>query len=290
MFIGQGIPLYPPRLLPAKLAASAAGGTAYSFTGPLGKVNSGHYWTPAGYDPAASISYPILYFLHGKSSNSAATMSSVKPHLETAITALQIRKVILVAPSVGNTWYANSFDGNTPIEDQLIYEVIPWADEVFPSLGPAKRIIAGFSMGMFGAIRLSFKYLNYFRAVLGYAGPNHDADSNNAWGAGDLGDFNTIFGTLAYLRTCSPMASIGLNGIAQVNTAAIIARALPTRIVKSAADAASLGSLNNFNTMLGNLGIARTFVDLITPTHNPGLYLTADAGAGFAFLESNLGA
>lgn len=276
-----------PAWLAGQLAASAAGGTAYSFTGPTGQSNTGHYWTPTGYNPTGGTEYPIVYALHGKLGTSGTTMTNVLPRLKDAITALQIRNCIMVAPSVGDTWYANSFDGATPRESQFMTDLVPYFDTHLRS--NKRRVLTGFSMGCFGALRLAFKYLGRFRAVYGLAGPNLDADSNNAWAGSDASNYAAVWNsTLSLLRPDSPCATVGGNGIAETYAAQIIAASFPIRLVKSAADSASLASLNNFDSRLTSLGIAHTFVDLVTPTHSVSQYYTADAGAGFAFLEQYL--
>ncbi len=266
-----------------KLPASGVNGSAYSFVGNTCQTNTGHYWTPDSYATSGR-DYPILYGFHGKSSTSTAFASQVLPWLKAAIAASQIREVVFVMPNTGNTWSVNSYTGVTPREFQIVNDVVPFFDRHLRS--SYRRIITGFSMGGFSALRLAIKYQNLFLGVCAYGCPNLDADSNNNWNSGDLTDFNTYWGgSIDRLRIDSPCASIGGNGLAEVNASSLIARNYPIRLVDSAADPAIGNSVANFNDVLTNLGIPHSYTDLVDIDHNAGDYYEADDGDGFAFLE-----
>lgn len=278
----------PPPIAP-QLPASGTNGTAWTIRGGItGKTSTGHYWTPDSYTRSGQ-RYPIILGLHGKGASSSTTMTSMLPHLKTAITAGSIRECILVAPSIGALWYANSFNGGTPTETQIIREVLPYFERA--TRWDGKRAITGFSMGCFGATRLMVKYPDLFRALVGHGGPNMDADANNNWGAGDAADFAAVWNSSAtLLRPDSPISTTGGNGLYQNYVTAITSRNKRLRFTKSASDAVTEASMDGFDSALTSLGITHTYVDLSTPTHNMGLYYTADGNNCWAFLETGLAA
>jgi S-formylglutathione hydrolase FrmB len=270
--------------------ASSTIGLQYAFDGnQIAPGFNFHIWFPPGYNPKSDKVYPTIYGFHGKNATSTQFNGTVSTLLNDAITAAQIRSSILVMPNTGNTWGANAFDYTTPREDQIMRGLVPWVDAHTRSGGDSMRLATGFSMGCFTALRLALKYPDKFKGVCGYAGPNLDADSNNNWGSADNPDFVAIWNaSVALLRPDSPCSTTGGNGIAERQKVVLQQKNYPIRLVKSAADATSLGSMNNFDSRLTALSITHTFVDLATPTHNMGEYYTTDAGNGFAFLEACL--
>ena len=275
--------------IPPQLPPSATGGTAFTNRGPItGKTYTGHYWTPDSYTSSGK-RYPICLALHGKGASSSTTMTNVLPRLKAAITSAAIRECILVAPSIAALWYANSFNNGTPVETQIVKELIPYFEDATRWNG--QRVITGFSMGCFGASRLMVKYPDLFRALVGMGGPNMDADANNNWGAGDAADFAAVWNSSStLLRPDSPFASVGGNGLYQNYVTAITSRNMRLRFAKSAADAVTLASMDAFDAALSALGITHTYTDLTTPGHNMGQYYTADGDACWAFLETGLAA
>ncbi|CAI7673642.1 unnamed protein product [Penicillium bialowiezense] len=76
-------------------------------------------------------------------------------------------KAIIVSPQalpVG--WYVNSKDGQRPVEDVIINDLIPHIDTNFHTISSKfGRGIEGFSMGGYGALHLGFKYPEIFGGI-----------------------------------------------------------------------------------------------------------------------------
>lgn len=273
-----------------------------SFTGPITGVSQTTHevWLPdqitmpggGTHTYGMFPSYGTVMLQHGKGANAAGMRTATLQRLKDAITAGQIPPVIAIFPNAGNNWYCDAFDGSVRMETQVFLELLLYVEARTRAFGCGKkRAIMGFSMGGWGALHLGLKYRQSFAAICAYGAPNLDADSNNNWAGSDATDYAAIFNSSpTILRPQSPCATVGGNGLVEAKTAELIEAAHPIRIVKSAADSVSLASLNNFDARLTARGIAHTFVDLVTPTHNVGQYFTADAGAGFAFVSAAMAA
>jgi pimeloyl-ACP methyl ester carboxylesterase len=269
----------------------------YSFVGrQTGLVNTGRMWITPGYDPTDwNTGWSTVYALHGKGGSSLTTSLQVLPRYIDAIAALQIRPGLFIMPDAGQNWYANAFDGSSPGETKIMGDLIPQVDEHTHSQGDVGRVITGFSMGGFGALRLASKYSTKFRGVCAYAFVNCDVDLTTNFTSSDLADYTAIWNAnINLLRPDAPAASISNLGLAEVNAATLIAyppSGYPIRLVRSTADAVSFTMAGNYGAALTAVSVPFTgIVNLVTPTHNVGQYYTADAGNGFAFLEAALAA
>lgn len=147
---------------------------------------------PAAYTRSSQRRFPVLYFLHGYSDftprhQAAAEMGAA---LDRLIAAGTVQPFIIVLPNGINKYagafYANSTtDGNW--DDYITRDVVAYVDAHYRTLADANhRVIAGHSMGGFGALSLAFRHPDVFGSVyalspcctdlIGDAGP-----SNFAW-------------------------------------------------------------------------------------------------------------
>ncbi|RDV27510.1 hypothetical protein DXV75_05645 [Alteromonas aestuariivivens] len=112
---------------------------------------------------------PVIYWLHGKGGNEIRG-AYIPQYLEKAIQKGIIRPTAMVLINGGlHSFYSNSFDGKHPVEDMLIQELIPLAESRHSIGGnPDMRMLEGFSMGGFGALKLAAKYPDYFNSVQTY--------------------------------------------------------------------------------------------------------------------------
>jgi S-formylglutathione hydrolase FrmB len=85
---------------------------------------------------------------------------------------------IIVTPNGQNSWYVNSIETkNSNYEDYIIKELIPYIGNNYSVLDTRHgRVIAGLSMGGYGAIRLGIKYANTFFYAAGFSGAFHITD------------------------------------------------------------------------------------------------------------------
>jgi len=125
--------------------------------------------TPPGYADGQT-RYPVLYLLHGLGGNEL----TYRKHLERLHEAMangQIPPLIAVAVNGGSaTMYCDSVDGTILPDTMIIRELIPHIDSQYRTISSRQgRIIEGFSMGGFGALKFAFKYPELFCAVVGGA-------------------------------------------------------------------------------------------------------------------------
>jgi S-formylglutathione hydrolase FrmB len=82
---------------------------------------------------------------------------------------------IIVTPNGQNSWYVNSVEKkNSNYEDYIIKDLIPHIGNNYRVIDTRHgRVIAGLSMGGYGAIRLGIKYANSFFYAAGFSGAFH---------------------------------------------------------------------------------------------------------------------
>ena len=139
------------------------------------------------YRPAVADSpnLPVVYFLHGVPGSAsdlfAAGGASVLDHMFATGTP----PFVVAAPTgTGrahpDTEWANSVDGRDRLETYLFNQVIP-AVEGSHHRDAAHRIIAGFSMGGYGAANLALRHPNAFAAAASFAGYFHIDDPDGVF-------------------------------------------------------------------------------------------------------------
>jgi S-formylglutathione hydrolase FrmB len=134
-------------------------------------------WRPPGPDSAL---IPVLYFLHGNPGGpgdafSHGLVSILDERFEDGYPPF------VVACPDGNgeyrtdTEWADSADGSDLVESRLLNAVIP-AVEGTHLRGAARRAIAGFSMGGYGAMNIALRHSNMFGQIVSIAGYFHVDD------------------------------------------------------------------------------------------------------------------
>ena len=119
---------------------------------------------PAGYDSSQE-RYPVLYLLHGLTSNYTAWS-----RMGAAFYAGLVDDLIIVMPDVGNSWYVN-WDENGASqrnnwEDHIIVDVIGHVDANFRTIARREgRAINGLSMGGYGGLTLGLRHADQFVSI-----------------------------------------------------------------------------------------------------------------------------
>ena len=114
---------------------------------------------------------PTLIWLHG----SFSTLQGIKPistYFQKAMDEKKLRPMVIVFPhGLNQSLWVNSKSGKYPVEDVLVKEIIPDLKNHF-NFRPdrVKPMIAGFSMGGYGAARLHIKYPELFSNAIAIAG------------------------------------------------------------------------------------------------------------------------
>jgi S-formylglutathione hydrolase FrmB len=120
-------------------------------------------------DYSISKHYPVIYLLHGYSSNFSQwvkTVPSIK-HLSTQFQS------IIVCPDGGyNSWYFDSpLDSTSQYETFVTKELIPYIDLHYSTISERKgRAITGYSMGGHGALYLAIRNKELFGSAGSIAG------------------------------------------------------------------------------------------------------------------------
>ena len=111
--------------------------------------------------------YAVMYLLHGADGRAIDWLT------RTNIEAFAARyNLIVVLPTVGNSWYANSAtEPNKKYEDVIIKDLIPHVDKTYRTIGNwHARGIAGLSMGGFGAMKFALRYPQMFIFAASFSG------------------------------------------------------------------------------------------------------------------------
>ncbi len=115
--------------------------------------------------------YPVIYHLHGSGGNESAQVDLSEVY-QRAITEHKMCPVIIVFANGGKrSYYSDGANGKILAETTIMRELIPHIDETYRTI-PEKacRVIHGFSMGGFGAMKLGSKFPEQFCAMLSFGG------------------------------------------------------------------------------------------------------------------------
>ncbi len=119
---------------------------------------------PAGYETSDE-SYPVLYLLHGLTSNYTAW-----GRMGSAFYAGLAGDLIVVMPDGGNSWYVNWAENaegqRNDWEDHIVRDVIGHVDENYRTIQRREgRAINGLSMGGYGGITLGLRHPELFVSI-----------------------------------------------------------------------------------------------------------------------------
>lgn len=113
----------------------------------------------------SGLAYPVLYLLHGRGNDYREWVG--EGHIQSTVDALiareEIPAAIIVMPDGGNSWYV---DRDEPMETALMQDLRDEIETNFRALRTrGGRLIGGFSMGGYGALRLVLKHPEQFAAA-----------------------------------------------------------------------------------------------------------------------------
>ncbi|MFN0140036.1 MAG: alpha/beta hydrolase [Pyrinomonadaceae bacterium] len=135
--------------------------------------------------------FPVIYLLHGLTGRfeNWTTKTGVVNYSEQ-------HNIIIVTPEGENGWYTDSVSAaNDKYESYIVKELIPEIDKKFRTVAERRgRVIAGLSMGGYGAIKFGLKYPEMFSLVGSFSGAL-GATSFTEKNAGNIGKgIDAIFG------------------------------------------------------------------------------------------------
>jgi S-formylglutathione hydrolase FrmB len=137
---------------------------------------------PARYGADPRRRYPVLYLLHGASSDYRAWTRYGDAE---AITARA--PMIVVMPDGGAMgWYTDWYQGERPVQPRWetyhVGELVPWIDATYRTIAARRgRAIAGLSMGGYGALSYAARHPDTFAAAASFSGAL-EVGSSDAWG------------------------------------------------------------------------------------------------------------
>ncbi|MDA8917656.1 esterase family protein [Flavobacteriaceae bacterium] len=145
----------------------------------MNKVISNIIIKPEGYNPK-SVSYPVLYLLHGAGGDFTSWTTNV-PSLKKYA---DMYNILIVCPDGGSTsWYLDSpIDKEMKYETYISKELVDAIDKKYKTI-PEKtaRAITGLSMGGHGAFYLSFKHQDIWGAAGSMSGGLDIRPFPNGW-------------------------------------------------------------------------------------------------------------
>lgn len=111
-----------------------------------------HVYLPPSYDSTDNQTYPVLFLLHGSAGDETA-WDPAFPVLDDLILRSEIAPVVAVAPGSATSWWV---DGLERIETAFFSDLIPDVRDKYPVRNNREaRVVAGFSMGGYGALRFA---------------------------------------------------------------------------------------------------------------------------------------
>ncbi len=143
----------------------------------LGQRRNVYVYLPPGFDPHQA--YPAMVWMHGFHQDERSFASEVAPPIDEAICQGKLPPIIVIAPdgiiARGRLYHPGSFFINSEAwryEDYIIQDVWGFLIAHYPICPePEAHVLAGASMGGFGAYNLGIKYRTHFKIVLGIFPP-----------------------------------------------------------------------------------------------------------------------
>jgi diacylglycerol O-acyltransferase/trehalose O-mycolyltransferase len=124
---------------------------------------------PEGYDANPCRRYPVLYLLHG----AGDTYKTWSENTDVIAFAKTLPLIIVMPDSGRNAeagWYSDWSDGSRQWETFHMGVLPPFIERTFRTQGDGHRLIAGLSMGGFGAMSYAGRHPGMFRAAASFSG------------------------------------------------------------------------------------------------------------------------
>ncbi len=156
-------------LLPLSLQAMQPNVKTVSFkSDSVGRTMKYNLVLPAKYEQGTE-RYPVLYLLHGLTSNYTAWALMKVPEYAKTL------DVIVIMPDVGNSWYVNwckcDEGQKNNWEDAIIKDLISHVDSTYRTVARREgRAINGLSMGGYGGMMLGLKHPDLFCSIGSHSG------------------------------------------------------------------------------------------------------------------------
>lgn len=147
-------------------------------------------YLPDGYD-TSTLRYPVLYLLHGNGGNlyDWVNLGHIQQTADELIAHGDMPPAIIVMPDAGSSWYV---DRKEKMETAVIHDLVGDAEHAFRAIGARDgRLVAGLSMGGYGAMRFALKYPEMFAAAALLSPAIYDPEPPQTSGARKAGVFGS---------------------------------------------------------------------------------------------------
>lgn len=178
-------------LLAIALSLPAAAGTVLSRE--IDSPALQRKWTYAVYLPdgyeSSNLRYPVLYLLHGHNGNlyDWVNLGHIQQTADALIARGDMPPAIIVMPDAGSTWYV---DRKEKMETAVIQDLVGDVGRTFRVIDARNgRLVAGLSMGGYGALRFVLKYPEMFAAAALLSPAVYDPEPPQTSGARKAGVF-----------------------------------------------------------------------------------------------------
>jgi len=122
---------------------------------------------PEGYDES-NANFPLLLFLHGGNGDEKS-IEFIEPLIRKLWKDDKLPKMVIATPSCTRSLYMNYRDSSENWESFIIEEFLPFLHENYKLTRDVnKTFISGVSAGGLGALRMGFKYVEKFGAILSF--------------------------------------------------------------------------------------------------------------------------
>lgn len=158
---------------------------------------------PPGYEASKDTRFPVVYWLHGLGGDHRGAVALARTFASGIASGKCPPMLVVFVNGMRDSMWVDSKDGKTPVETVLVKDLIPHIDSTYRTRAYREgRMIEGFSMGGFGAIRLGFRHVDLFGSVSSLGGALH---SETTLQSRRRNVFDKVFGGDAeYFRQQSP--------------------------------------------------------------------------------------
>ena len=135
--------------------------------------------------------FPVLYLLHGLSDDHTAWTR--RSSIERYVVGLPL---IVVMPNGERGFYTDAKDRpKAAFETNIVRDIVGFVDQTFQTVPTREgRVVAGLSMGGYGAVKLALKYPDLFCAAVSHSGvvgfARRDFAADGDWGR----EWTPVFG------------------------------------------------------------------------------------------------
>lgn len=156
-------------------------------------------YLPDGYE-SGKRRYPMLLLLHGLGGDEGdwLGMGDIAGTLDRLIAEGALPPLIVVMPAGADSWYVDSADigGAGDYHSAIVGDLLAHVDGTWRTMGDrAGRLVAGLSMGGYGALRLAFVRPELFAAAASLSGAIFpDLSAQTDVSAGQVRMFRGVFG------------------------------------------------------------------------------------------------